>query len=126
MSVIISGATCSDKFDFVFTDDGYISIETSTASALANMLKLDFTSNDDWELDPSLGVHWLSKDNDGLLQVRGSEAQIVGAVQRKLMSIDGIKQIKEIEVSRGLNRKLYISVVVIADTGEEIKLEKEV
>lgn len=126
MSKIISGATCSDNYDLVFTDDGLISVEMETGSAIANMLKLDFASNDDWPLDPALGLHWLSPDNDGLMQVKGSEVQIVSAIQRKLLSIEGIRQIKEIEIAKGINRKLYVSVTVISDSGEEIKLEKEV
>lgn len=126
MSKIISGATCSDNYDLVFTDDGLISVETETGSAIANMLKLDFASNDDWPLDPALGLHWLSENNDGLMQVKGSEVQIVSAIQRKLLSIEGIRQIKEINIAKGLNRKLYISVIVITDSGQEIQLEKEV
>lgn len=126
MSKIISGATCSDNYDLVFTDDGLISVETETGSAIANMLKLDFASNDDWPLDPSLGLHWLSPNNDGLMQVKGSEVQIVNSIQRKLMSTEGVRQIKEINIAKGINRKLYISVSVITDSGEEIKLEKEV
>lgn len=126
MSKIISGATCSDNYDLVFTDDGLISVETETGSALANMLKLDFASNDDWELDSALGLHWLSKDNDGLMQVENSEVQIVSAIQRKLLSTEGVKQIKEMQIARGINRRLYISVTIVAESGEEIKLEKEV
>lgn len=126
MSKTISGATCSNNYDLVFTDDGLISVEMETGSAIANMLKLDFASNDDWPLDPALGLHWLSPDNDGLMQVKGSEVQIVSAIQRKLLSIEGIRQIKEIEIAKGINRKLYVSVTVISDSGEEIKLEKEV
>lgn len=126
MSKIISGATCSDNYDLVFTDDGLISVETETGSAIANMLKLDFASNDDWPLDPALGLHWLSPNNDGLMQVKGSEVQIVSSIQRKLMSTEGVRQIKEINIAKGINRRLYISVSIITDSGEEIKLEKEV
>ena len=126
MSKPISAATCSDDFDFVITEDGFISVETETSQSLVSMLKLDFTSNDDWALDSSLGVHWFSNVNDGLLQVKGSEAQIVSAIQRKLLSTDGVREVEKIEIQRGLNRKLYISVTVISETGEKILLEKEV
>lgn len=126
MSKPISAATCSDDFDFVITEDGFISVETETSQSLVSMLKLDFTSNDDWTLDSSLGVHWFSNVNDGLLQVKGSEAQIVSAIQRKLLSTDGVREVDKIEIQRGLNRKLYISVTVISETGEKILLEKEV
>lgn len=126
MSKPISAATCSDDFDFVITEDGFISVETETSQSLVSMLKLDFTSNDDWALDSSLGVHWFSNVNDGLLQVKGSEAQIVSAIQRKLLSTDGVREVEKIEIQRGLNRKLYVSVTVISETGEKILLEKEV
>ena len=126
MSKPISAATCSDDFDFVITEDGFISVETETSQSLVSMLKLDFTSNDDWTLDSSLGVHWFSNANDGLLQVKGSETQIVSAIQRKLLSTDGVREVEKIEIQRGLNRKLYVSVTVISETGEKILLEKEV
>lgn len=126
MSKEICAATCSDNFDFVMTNDGFLSVETTTSQSLVNMLKLDFTSNDDWALDSSLGVHWFSRDNDGLIQIRGGEAQIVSAIQRKLMSIEGVREIEKIEIQRGLNRKLFITVTIISDTGEKIILEKGV
>ncbi|MGL5713866.1 MAG: hypothetical protein ACRCX2_12660 [Paraclostridium sp.] len=126
MAKQISCATCSDTFDFVITDSGDISVETETSRALANMLTLDFTSNDDWALDSKLGIHWFSKENDGLLQTKGSEAQIVSSIQRKLSGLDGIREVQKIEINRGVNRKLYVLVSIIADTGEEIILKKEV
>ena len=126
MTKEICAATCSEDYDFVMTDDGFISVETTTGSSLVNMLKLDFVSNDDWTLDSTLGVHWFSKANDGLLQMRGSEAQIVSAIQRKLMSVDGVREIERIEIQRGINRKLFVTVTIISDSGEKIILEKGV
>lgn len=123
---IINAATCTDNFDIVLTDDGRLSIEEYTGSSVANMLKFDFICNDDWSLDPELGIHWLSKDNDGLMQVRDSEVQIVSSIQRKLLSMDGVKEIKEITINRGINRKLYIDAIVIAEDGTSIKIVKEV
>jgi hypothetical protein len=122
----IVSATCSDDFDFVLTDNGMLSVETSTAKALISMLKLDFTSNDDWSLDHRLGVHWVSKNNDGLLQLKGTEAQIVQVVQNKISSIKGVREVEKIEISRGVNRKLYLSVTIVAYSGEKILLEKVV
>lgn len=119
-------ATCSDNFDFVLSDDGLLSVETNTSQSVVNMLKLNFASNDDWALDYDLGIHWLSKNNDGLLQVKGTETQIVSSIQRKLMSIEGVREIEKITINRGLNRKLYISVIIITDNGDRITLEKEV
>ncbi len=122
----INALTCSDEFDIVFTDNGDISVEKTNGASLANMLKLDFISNDDWVLDKELGIHWISNRDDGLLQVRGSEASIVGAIARKLGSIDGIREIREITINRGLNRKLYVSAIVITTSGETIEIRKEV
>lgn len=126
MAKNICGATCSDDYDFVLTDDGHLSVETETAKSVANILKLDFNSNDDWSLDYDLGIHWLTKDNDGLLQTKNNEAQIVNAIQRKLLQTEGVNTIEKIEVARGINRKLYFKVVVVTTTGEKIVLEKGV
>lgn len=123
---IINAATCSDNYDFVLTNDGRLSIEENTGSAVANMLKFDFICNDDWVLDNELGIHWLSDNNDGLMQVKNSEVQIVSAIQRKLLSFDGVKEIKEMTINRGINRKLYIDATVIVEDGSSIKLIKEV
>lgn len=122
----ISGATCSDNYDFVLTDNGMLSVETETALALASILKLDMNSNDDWDLDYDLGIHWLSSDNTGLLQVKGSEAQLISTIHRKLNNTEGVREVESIEISNGLNRKVYVKVVVIAVTGEEIIIEREV
>ncbi|MGL5716974.1 MAG: hypothetical protein ACRCX2_28420 [Paraclostridium sp.] len=122
----MSGATCSDKYDFVLTNDGMLSVEVETASALASILKLDMNSNNDWDLDEDLGIHWVSADNTGLLQVKGSEAQMISAIHRKLIRTEGVRDVESIEISKGLNRKIYMKVVVIAVTGEELVIEREV
>lgn len=122
----INALTCSDDFDFVFTDNGDVSVEKTNGASLANMIKLDFVSNDDWVLDKELGLHWVSKKDDGFLQIRGSETSIVGAITRKLNAMEGIREIREITINRGLNRKLYINVIVITHNGEAIEISKEV
>lgn len=122
----VNALTCSDDFDFVFTDNGHVSVEQTNGSALANMLKLDFTQNDDWGLDKDLGIHWVSHNDDGLLQMKKSEVAIVGAITRKLNSIEGIKEIKEITINYGVNRKLYVVAVVVTDNGEILEIGKEI
>lgn len=122
---MINSATCSDNFDIVFTDDGFVSVEDTTHSSLANMLKLDFVSNDDWVLDPELGVHWLSAKNDGLLQVKGSEIEIISSIQRKLLGIKGVKEISNVEIARSVDRRLFIKITVISDDDGVIEIVKE-
>lgn len=126
MSIIINGATCSDDFDIVLTDAGFLSVETETKSSIANMLKLDFNSNNNWELDAALGLPWITRDNDGLLQRKSGEKDIVMAIQRKLTAMEGVKSVDEIEVSRGVNRSLYFKVVITTSDGKSIEISKEV
>ncbi|MGL5050165.1 MAG: hypothetical protein ACRC6E_05955 [Fusobacteriaceae bacterium] len=126
MAKLINALACSDEMDMVFNDSGEIKVHSTNGASLADMLKLEFNQNDDWTLDKDLGIHWISENNDGILQTKNSEVALISAITRKLNSIDGIREIKEIEINRGLNRKIYIFVTVIADSGEAIKLGKEI
>ena len=123
----IQAATCSDNYDIVFTDNGMVSVENETSGSLVNMLKLDFNSNDDWELDEELGLHWLSDNNDGYLQLKKGENSIVVAIQRKLAKMEGVSAIKEMTISRSIqNRIMGIECVVLSEDGETINIGKEV
>ena len=126
MTKLINSATCTDNYDIKLTDDGFLSVEDETSMSVASMLRMHFNSNDDWILDKELGIHWLSSSNDGLMQVKNSEVQIVHAIQRKLLAFDGVARVVEVDIARGINRRLYITATVIAEDGKEIKLSKEV
>jgi len=89
------------------------------------MLKLDFMSNSNWELDPSLGVDWMNKDNNGFLQSKNSEVLIVNEIQRKLENIDGVREVSEITINKTASRKLIIDVTIIAYDGTEYLLSTE-
>lgn len=123
---LINAATCTNNYDFTFSDDGMLSIDDETKNSVASILKFDLNSNDDWNLDKDVGIHWLSSDNTGLLQVKASESQMINELKRKIINTDGVKAIESIEVSRGLNRKLYFKIEVVVNTNEKITIEKEV
>ena len=114
-----------DKFDFIFTDRGMVEIVTGSSS-IANMLSLDFVSNNDWDLDSDLGINWINTRNNGLLQVKSSEVLIVKEIQRKLESRDGVREVKQIQINRRLNRSLSIVVTVVVTDGTEFELRNEV
>ncbi|MGL5717661.1 MAG: hypothetical protein ACRCX2_31910 [Paraclostridium sp.] len=114
-----------DNFDLVFDDNGMVAT-VEDATSVANMMRLDFVSNSDWPLDYDLGVNWLKDDNTGLLQIKDSEILIVSAIQTKLLGLDGVKEIKEMEISRTLSRQLKIRVVVVAYDGTEFEIRNEV
>lgn len=115
----------TDKFDFIFTDNGMVDIVTGSSS-IANMLSLDFISNNDWDLDSDLGVNWINARNNGLLQVKSSEILIVKEIQRKLESRSGVREVKEIQINRKLNRSLSVIVTVVVTDGTEFELRNEV
>ncbi|MEG0151548.1 MAG: hypothetical protein RR744_00015 [Cellulosilyticaceae bacterium] len=114
-----------ENFDIVFGDDGIVAT-VEDATSVANMMKLDFASNSDWTLDYDLGLNWIKEDNNGLLQIKDSEILIVSAIQTKLLGLEGVKEIKEIEISRTLSRQLKIRVVVVAYDGSEFEIRNEV
>lgn len=116
---------CSNKFDLVFTDNG--EIETvEGASSVANMLLLDFSSNDNWSLDSRLGLNWINNDNNGLMQIKNNEHMIVNEIQRKLEDTDGVFNVKEIEINKTISGAMIIKAVVIAEDGSEIEIRNEV
>ncbi len=111
-----------DKFDIEFTDDGNVAIEKD-GSSIANMLRLDFVSNNDWILDERLGINWINSDNKGLLQLKNPEILIVKEISKKLNSTKGVVSVDEITINKTLNRKLYATIIVTVLGGEKIILE---
>lgn len=107
---------CSDNFDIELNDSGMVAI-VKDASSIANMLKLDFMSNSDWELDSDLGLNWFNKDNDGFLQKKDTEILIINELQKKIENLEGVREIKEININRTLSRQLIIDVAIIAEDG---------
>jgi len=115
---------CNENFDIELDDKGFLKT-LDDGSSIANMLKLDFMSNSNWELDPSLGVDWMNKDNNGFLQSKNSEVLIVNEIQRKLENIDGVREVSEITINKTASRKLIIDVTIIAYDGTEYLLSTE-
>lgn len=107
---------CNDNFDIELNDSGMVAI-VKDASSIANMLKLDFMSNSDWELDSDLGLNWFNKDNDGFLQKKDTEILIINELQKKIENLEGVREIKEININRTLSRQLIIDVTIIAEDG---------
>ena len=116
---------CTDNFDINFTDSLSIEVVSDSVS-IGNMLYLDFSSNNDWELDDRLGLNWINSDNTGLLQLKRQETLIVSEVQKKLSDTDGIQDIKEIELNRTLGRKYTINATVTTVDGDEFTIGNEV
>lgn len=115
----------TDNFDVEFTDDGFIKMNKES-SAVADRVKFEIASNDSWRLDLTLGINWVDEDGTGLLQYKGAEPAIVSALEKKLSSINGVKEIKEITLTPIGERHLAIYVTVITELDEEIKVKSEV
>lgn len=112
---------CGKDFDIVINDSGFVSL-IDGPSSVANMMLIDFISNNDWELDSDLGLNWFNKDDTGLLQRKGNEVLIVNELQRKIEGIHGVREIKEISINNTVSRKLIIDVTIIADDGSEFMI----
>lgn len=125
MAKIINTVSCSDNYDLVFTDNGHISVETATSSSVANLLKFDFFCNDNWSLDSDLGLHWVSEKNDGLLQIKNSELQIVNAINRKLLDTPGVIEVVEININKGIGNSLSVYAKVKTDDNQYVEVRKE-
>lgn len=122
---IHSTATLSNDFDIVFTDNGFISI-SENSSAVADRLKMELSSNSNWLLDETLGMNWVDKYSTGLLQVKNPEPIIVMALERKISSISGVKEIVSISLSPVQDRSISVDIVVKTTENEEIRIQSEV
>lgn len=122
----IMAATCSDNYDIVIGDDGYVSIEDTTSQSVLNMLKLDLASNDDWVLDLELGLHWIDSEGGGMLQSKSNELQIAAAIHRKLMNFDGVVKVENISIAKSLDRQMFFRAEVLTSDNETIVVEKGV
>ena len=122
---IHSTATLSNDFDIVFIDNGFISI-SENSSAVADRLKMELSSNSNWLLDETLGMNWVDKYSTGLLQVKNPEPIIVMALERKISSISGVKEIVSISLSPVKDRSISVDIVVKTTENEEIRIQSEV
>lgn len=122
---IYNTATLSDNFDIAFTENGFVSI-SEKSSAVADRLKVELSSNSNWSLDDTLGMNWVDKYSTGLLQVKDPEPIIVMALERKINSISGVKEIVSISLSPVKDRSILVDIVVKTTENEEIRIQSEV
>lgn len=115
----------SEDFDIVITDNGMIKIDDGS-SAVRDRLLFEISSNSNWKYDNSLGINWIDKYGTGLLQIKNAEPAIVNALEKKLNTISGVKEIKSITLSPRGDRGLSAIIVVLTYNNEEIEIRSEV
>lgn len=115
----------SEDFDIVITDNGMIKIDDGS-SAVRDRLLFEISSNSNWKYDNSLGINWVDKYGTGLLQIKNAEPAIVNALEKKLNTISGVKEIKSITLSPRGDRGLSAIIVVLTYNNEEIEIRSEV
>lgn len=115
----------SDDYDLIIDDNGYIKIDEDSP-AVADRLKIELASNNSWYLDLTLGINWVDANGTGLLQYKNSEVSIVNAIEKKLSSINGVKEIKEMTLNPKGERGLQIYITVVTTLNEEINIYSEV
>lgn len=103
----------NELFDISFTGDGMIALDNG-ATSVANMIRFDYMSNDNWELDNTLGLHWVSKEDTGMLQSKDNEMFIVSETQRKIENTEGVKFVESIKFINTLSRKAFIQTTFVA------------
>lgn len=123
--MIYNTLAMSDDFDIIIDDSGYIKIDEDN-QAVADRLKFELSSNDSWKLDLTLGLNWVDENNNGLLQYKSSEVAIVNALEKKIPTLNGVKEIKEITLNPKKDRGLQIYITVVTTLNEEITIYSEV
>lgn len=103
----------NEVFDISFTGDGMIALDNG-ATSVANMIRFGYMSNDNWELDSSLGMHWVASDDSGMLQSKDNELFIVSETQRKIENTEGVKSVESIKLLNTLSRKTFIQTTFVA------------
>lgn len=111
----------NDKYDFEFDNEFKVAMKENT-HAVANMLGFDLKCNSNWVLGDSIGVNWANINNTGLLQIKNPDVFIVQELSRKILNLDGIKEIESIEVSQDLNKNYIVDMSIIATDGNLINL----
>ena len=123
--MVYSTLAMSDNFDIIIDDSGYMRIDTDSM-AIVDRIRLDLSCNSDWILDETLGVGWLTENNKGLLQYKQSELAIITAIEKKLMTINGVKEINSITLSPIGNRGIKININVKTILNDNIDITSEV
>lgn len=122
---IYNTVAVSDNFDIIIEDNGFIKMNNNS-DAVADRLKFEMSSNDSWELDLTLGLNWVDENGNGLLQYKNNEPAIVSALEKKLSTINGVKEIREITLTPIGDRNLAIYVTVVTELDDIIKIKSEV
>lgn len=122
---ILETLAIDDTFDIIIDDSGYIVMDKEQY-AVIDRVKFELSSNNNWYLDSMLGINWVNKYGNGLLQYKDSEESIVSALEKKIMTISGVREIKSITLNPVGERKLKIIIVIQTDNGNDITITNEV
>lgn len=122
---ILDTIAVSDNFDIIIEDTGMIRMDVKSAS-VADRIKFELSSNNSWKYDSSLGINWVDEFGTGLLQYKDSGPAIVSALEKKLNTISGVKEIKEITLNPVKERGMQVYIVVTTDLDEDIAVVSEV
>ena len=122
---ILDTLAIDDTFDIIIDDSGYVAIDKEQY-AVIDRVKFELSSNNNWDLDSMLGINWVNEYGNGLLQYKDSEESIVSALEKKIMTISGVREIKSITLNPVGDRKLKIIIVIQTDNGQDITVTNEV
>lgn len=122
---ILDTLAIDDTFDIIIDDSGYVAIDKEQY-AVIDRVKFELSSNNNWVLDSMLGINWVNEYGNGLLQYKDSEESIVSALEKKIMTISGVREIKSITLNPVGDRKLKIIIVIQTENGQDITVTNEV
>lgn len=114
-----------EVFDISLDDSGYIKF-SDEANKYNTLAKFDIVSNNNWELDRGLGIPWATPDNDGLLQNKANDYDLLSTINAKLTTLDYFKELEVLELQEGTNnREGRLTISFIATNDSIVTLEVE-
>lgn len=84
-----------NTFDIALTNDGYVRFEDDV-NKYNTLAKFDITSNNNWALDSRIGVPWVTDNNDGIMQVKPNDYELLSAINAKITTLSYFKELEEL------------------------------
>lgn len=114
-----------ELFDISIDDSGYIKF-SDEANKYNTLAKFDIVSNNNWELDKGLGIPWATPENDGLLQNKANDYNLLSTINAKLTTLEYFKELETLElrdVGNDRNGSLIISFIATDDSIVTMEVE---
>lgn len=114
-----------ELFDIVFDDSGNIKMANNddADNGYYCMARFDLTSNDNWKLDKTVGVHWLSNENDGFMQLDNQMYDMMMSISNKVSEFSYCSELTNLAIEEDfVTRTAKLIIAFTAYNNQEVKV----